>query len=47
MKLIDDVAGAIYDVLRWSVWGFSYFAAGVVIVGTPLYLITFLFEWLS
>ncbi|WP_404466496.1 hypothetical protein [Planococcus rifietoensis] len=47
MNLIDDLAGAVYDVLSWIVWGFSYFAAGVVIVGIPLYLITFLFEWLS
>lgn len=46
MKLIDDLAGAFYDVLHWILWGFSYFVAGVVIIGTPLYLLTFLLEWL-
>lgn len=47
MKIIDDLAGAIYDILTWIVWGFSYLAAGSLIVGVPLYLIVFLFEWLS
>ncbi|QMT16230.1 hypothetical protein H1Q58_09585 [Planococcus maritimus] len=46
MKLIDDLAGAIYDVLSLMLWGFSYFAAGTILVGGPLYLVSFLFEWL-
>ncbi|MFK8793434.1 hypothetical protein [Planococcus plakortidis] len=47
MGIIDDLAGAIYDVLAWILWGFSYLAAGALIVGVPLYSIAFLFEWLG
>ncbi|WP_167399165.1 hypothetical protein [Planococcus maitriensis] len=47
MKFVDDLAGAIYDILIWILWGFSYLAAGALIVGAPLYLIAFLLEWLS
>lgn len=47
MKFIDDLAGAIYDVLTWILWGICYFAAGALVVGIPLYLIAFLFDWLS
>lgn len=46
MKIIDDLAGAIYDVLSSVLWGLSYLAAGAIIVSVPLYLVSFLFEWL-
>lgn len=47
MKFIDDLAGAIRDVARWVLWGFSYFVAGILLVGVPLYVIVFLFEWFT
>jgi len=47
MKFIDDLAGAIRDVARWILWGFSYFVAGILLVGVPLYVIVFLFEWFT
>lgn len=42
MSFIDDLAKAILIILRY----FAYFFAGVIIVAVPLYLITWIFEWL-
>lgn len=40
-KFIDDLAGAIFDVLKLI----AYFFAGVFLVGVPLYSIAKIFEW--
>ncbi|MER2125475.1 hypothetical protein [Solibacillus sp.] len=42
LKFIDDLAGAVFDVLKLV----SYFIAGVILVAIPLILIAKLFEWL-
>lgn len=47
LSFIDDLTGAVYDAARMLLKGFGYFAAGVVIVSTPLYLLTFSFEWIA
>lgn len=47
VKFIDDLAGAIQDIIGWGIKGFSYFLAGMVIVGLPLWLLAKLFEWIS
>ena len=39
---MDDVSGAVLDVLKLIL----SFIAGVVLVGTPLYVIAKVFEWL-
>ncbi|WP_162835038.1 hypothetical protein [Planococcus sp. CAU13] len=44
LKFIDDLAGTIYDVFSLLLKGLSYFIAGVLIVGAPLYLIAWIFE---
>ena len=44
LKFIDDLAGAIYDVLKEGIKLFCYFYAGVLIVGVPLFLIAKFFE---
>lgn len=44
LRFIDDLAGAIYDVLKMLLKGLSYFIAGVLIVSVPLYLIAWLFD---
>lgn len=42
-SFVDDFAGAIHDILYYV----SYFIAGLLIVGIPLYLLTILFDWIS
>lgn len=38
---VDDLAGAIYDVLQMLLKGFSYFLAGGLIVSAAMYLFVF------
>lgn len=47
MKFIDDLAAAIRDIVRWILWGISYFVAGILLVGVPLYVFVFIFEWFT
>lgn len=42
-KFIDDLAGAIFDFVKFILSSISYILAGMLIVGTLMYLITFLF----
>ncbi|WP_342601440.1 hypothetical protein MHB48_12235 [Psychrobacillus sp. FSL H8-0483] len=42
-RFIDDLAGAIQDILYY----FSYFFAGLIIIGLPLLVIVILFNWIS
>jgi hypothetical protein len=39
IKFIDDLAGSIYDILKFIIRSISYFVAGMIIVAVPLYLI--------
>lgn|GEM_PF-5521678 len=42
-RFIDDLAGAIHDIFYY----FSYFFAGLIIIGLPLLVIVILFNWIS
>ena len=44
LKFIDDLAGAIYDLMAMILKGLSYFIAGTLIVGIPLYVIAWIFD---
>ncbi|MFJ7736469.1 hypothetical protein ACIQ2D_08995 [Lysinibacillus sp. NPDC097287] len=44
MKFIDDLAGAVYDVLKLVLKSVGYIMAGMLIVAIPLYLIVWVFE---
>ncbi|WP_336823649.1 hypothetical protein [Sporosarcina sp. USHLN248] len=38
MGFVDDLAGAIYDILKFFIWAISYLVAGAIIVAVPMYL---------
>ena len=42
LKFIDDFAGAVFDLIK----SISYFIAGILIVGLPLFLLAKFFEWI-
>ena len=43
-RFIDDLAGAIYDFLKFIFKSICYLVAGMLIVGIPLYLIALAFK---
>ena len=43
-RLIDDLAGAIYDFFNFIFKCICYLLAGMLIVGIPLYLIALAFK---
>lgn len=43
-NFIDDFAGALYDIFKFVIKSMSYFVAGMLIVGVPLYLIVLIFD---
>ncbi len=45
LRLVDDLAGAVYDVLKFIIRSICYFLAGTLIVAVPMYLIVWVF-WL-
>lgn len=47
LGFIDDLAGAIYDVMKMLLKGLGYIFAGMLIVGVPLYLLAMIFEWIG
>ena len=47
LSFIDDLAGAIYDVMKMLLKGISYILAGMLIVGAPLYIQAMIFEWIA
>jgi len=47
LRFIDDLAGAIKDLLKTVFIGFCYFVAGILIVGIPIVLISYVFIWLG
>lgn len=44
LRFVDDLAGAVYDILKFLLRSFAYLLAGMVIVAVPMYLITWLFR---
>ena len=43
-NFIDDLAGAVYDVLKFVLQSVGYIIAGMLIVAIPLYLIVWVLE---
>lgn len=43
LGFVKDLAGAVYDVLKFIIWAVAYLFAGMIIVAVPLYLIAWLF----
>jgi len=43
-NFIDDFAGALYDIFKFVLKSMSYFVAGMILVGVPLYLIVLIFD---
>lgn len=43
LGFVDDLAGAIYDILKFIIRSISYLLAGAIIVAVPMYLITWIF----
>ena len=43
LRFVDDLAGAIYDIIKFILRSFAYLFAGMVIVAVPMYLISWLF----
>ncbi|MFC4403837.1 hypothetical protein [Gracilibacillus xinjiangensis] len=44
MWFVDDLAGAIYDILKFLLSAVSYLLAGAIIVAIPMYLIVWCFD---
>ncbi|MDT2047692.1 MULTISPECIES: hypothetical protein [Bacillaceae] len=44
LKFIDDIAGSLYDVMKFLIRSLCYFLAGVLIVAIPLYVIVFVLQ---
>ncbi|MED4015189.1 MULTISPECIES: hypothetical protein [Sutcliffiella] len=43
VKFVDDLAGAIYDVIKFIIKSIGYILAGGIIVAIPMYLVIWLF----
>ncbi|WP_199677429.1 hypothetical protein [Lysinibacillus yapensis] len=43
-RFIDDLAGAVYDFFKFILTSLSYFIAGMLLVGVPLFLLAMVFE---
>lgn len=39
MRVLDDLAGAVYDLAKFILESISYFFAGMIIVALPIYLL--------
>ena len=39
LRFVDDLAGAVYDIIKFILRSISYLLAGTVIVAVPMYLI--------
>ena len=44
LRFVDDLAGAVYDIIKFILRSFAYLLAGMVIVAVPMYLISWLFR---
>ncbi|ENH95547.1 hypothetical protein J416_15557 [Gracilibacillus halophilus YIM-C55.5] len=47
LRFIDDLAGALYDILKFIIRSISYLLAGMIIVAIPMYLIVWVFSFFS
>lgn len=47
LRFIDDLAGSIYDVMKFIIKSISYLLAGMFIVAVPMYLIVWIFRLLQ
>ena len=43
LRFVDDLAGAVYDIIKFILRSVAYLLAGIVIVAVPMYLISWLF----
>ncbi|MDZ5472960.1 hypothetical protein SM124_14675 [Bacillus sp. 31A1R] len=43
VRFVDDLAGAIYDIIKFIIQSVGYLLAGGIIVAIPMYLIVWLF----
>lgn len=43
LGFVDDLAGAIYNILKFIIRSISYLLAGAIIVAVPMYLIVWIF----
>ncbi|MBM7647497.1 hypothetical protein JOC78_000418 [Bacillus ectoiniformans] len=46
LKFIDDLAGAVYDVIKFLIKSISYLLSGMIIVAIPLYVIVWVVEFI-
>lgn len=44
MRFVDDLAGSVYDILKFLIKSISYLLAGMVIVAVPMYLVVWIFN---
>ena len=44
LRFVDDLAGAIYDVLAFILRSISYLIAGMIMVAVPIYLFVWIVE---
>ena len=45
LRLIDDLVGAVYDIMKFISASFCYFLVGMLIVSIPLYLVILPFKY--
>ncbi|WP_442600079.1 hypothetical protein [Neobacillus sp. D3-1R] len=43
LRFVDDLAGAIYNAIKFIIRSVSYLLAGMLIVAVPVYLIVWIF----
>lgn len=43
LRFVDDLAGAVYDILKFILKSICYLLAGMLIVGAPMYFIIWFF----
>lgn len=43
VRLVEDLAGAVYDILKLIIRSISYLFAGMIIVAVPMYVIVWVF----
>lgn len=46
LRFVEDLAGSIYDLFKFLLTSLSYIMAGMLIVGIPMFLFIFVFNWL-
>lgn len=44
LRFVDDLAGAVYDIVKFIIRSICYLLAGMIIVAVPMYLIVWVFR---